>query len=346
MKEHYTIPFFIPHEGCPHTCIFCAQKKISGRKRAVSVSEISSTIRKYLKTIPDTGTKREAAFFGGSFTALPIEKQEAYLMAVRPFIRSHRIHGIRISTRPDCINEDILKMLKRCHVNCIELGVQSMSARVLDAAKRGHTPANVRKASRFIRMEKFTLGHQIMVGLPGSTPAGELATARMSIAMKASEVRIYPVIVMRGTALAVMWKSGRYSPLTEDEAVARCASLVRIFRKSGVKVLRCGLHPSEGLIGGRDMLAGPFHQSFGQKVASRIYGDMIRKLLKKEASRGPIRHIFYNPAEGASVMGYRRENAVIAESALGRRNIFRPHGDVPRGSIEAGYDNNIFPFPP
>ena len=263
--------------------------------------------------------------------------QKKYLKAVQSFIRKDLIDGIRISARPDQIDRDILKVLKKYNVRCIELGVQSLSDSVLEKARRGHTAADVRMASRLILEGGFTLGHQIMVGLPGSRSLDELKTARISIAMGATEVRIYPVIVIKGTELAAMWEKDAYNPLAEIAAIRRSARLVALFRKSGVRVLRCGLHPSEGLLSGKDILAGPFHQAFGQKVESYLYGDMLKKFLKKEKSPHSIWGIHFNPSDAASVIGYLRENAAYTESKLKREGMFKSSKSAPKGSIIAVY---------
>lgn len=331
--KHYTIPFFIPHEGCPFDCVFCSQKKISGRARSASYSDIPRTISRYLKTIPDKKARIEVAFFGGSFTGLPLNRQERYLKSVQPFIIKKAIHGIRISTRPDFIDPDILKMMKKYHVRSIELGVQSLSDDVLAAAKRGHTASDVRKASELIIKNGFVLGHQLMVGLPKSTLAKEIKTAGMSIAMKATEARIYPVVVIRGTGLAAMYNKGSYAPLTEKQAIARSARLVAIFRKNRVSVLRCGLHPSPGLLTGDEIISGPFHQAFGQKVETYLYGEMFDNVFEKIKDPGSIRRILYNPTDGASVIGYDRVNAERIERLVNKRGIFKEERVVRKGSV-------------
>ncbi|NQT22460.1 MAG: radical SAM protein [Candidatus Omnitrophica bacterium] len=332
MKTHYTIPFFIPHEGCPFACIFCSQKKISGAKRSITPKDIAPRIRRYLKTIPRDRTKHiEVGFFGGSFTAIPTQRQEDFLNEVRPFVQKGKIDGIRLSTRPDFISKAILSMLKKCKVSTIELGVQSMSDRILKKAKRGHDVKSIRTASSMILKYHFKLGHQIMVGLPGSTDKDEMDTAKMSVRYGASEVRIYPVLVIRDTELAAMFKEGTYMPLDENEAIARCAKLITYFDKKGIKVIRCGLHPSESLLSGRDMLAGPFHPAFRQKVDSFIYGRLLRKHGHKK-----INNIYFNPKEAASVIGYRRENALELK---GKPVKFNPDNKVPIGTIRLGYKN-------
>ncbi len=339
MKKHYTIPFFIPHQGCPFTCIFCSQKKISGRSGSFPPSKIPFTIKKYLKTIPKKNTAIEAAFFGGSFTGLSTKKIRAYLEAIKPFIKKKLISGIRISTRPDYIDIEVLSLLKEYNVNSVELGVQSMDNSVLNASHRGHTFHDIEKASELIIKCGFTLGHQIMVGLPKSSLKKETDSALKSILMGAREVRIYPVVVIKGTALAKLAEKGLYKALSENDAIKRSAKLVEIFRKNNVRVLRCGLHPSEGLITGKEILAGPFHEAFGQKVESYLYKDMIKKFLKKEKTPNLISKIIFNPKNGASVIGHKRENAEYFERILKKPKLFFGSDKVPEESLRLEYSN-------
>ncbi|MGB2661176.1 MAG: DUF6873 family GME fold protein [Candidatus Omnitrophota bacterium] len=266
--KHYTIPFFIPHKGCPHKCIFCDQKRITGEEMP-DPGEVSGKIEKYLATMPSEGVHIEVGFFGGSFTGLPPEKQEEFLKPVRAFLEEGRIKGIRLSTRPDLIDWKITSFLKDSGVTCIELGVQSMSGKVLAAAKRGHTEKDTERASRMILQEGFELGHQMMLGLPLSDLDEEFYTARRIWQLGARQVRIYPVIVVKGTELADLWMKGEYRPLEEEEAVERAAKLIAYFGSRNIKVIRCGLHPSEGLLSGEEYLAGPFHPAFGQKARDR-----------------------------------------------------------------------------
>ena len=269
MKTHYTIPFFIPHHGCPHQCVFCNQKRITGFDD-VNPEHIIKKVEKYLSTIPETAERIEVGFFGGSFTGLPLNEQENYLKCVQSFWNEKRIHGIRLSTRPDFINEERLDFLKRYNVSRIELGVQSMSDKVLQVSKRGHTAKDVEIASQLIIENEFMLGHQMMIGLPESTWEDEFYTARRIKELGASEVRIYPVLVIKNTELADMYSSGNYMPLDEDTALLRSAKLIEYFKSNNIKVIRCGLHPSEELLNGSGFLAGPFHPSFRQKAEARI----------------------------------------------------------------------------
>ena len=337
MKTQYTIPFFIIHQGCPFTCIFCSQNKISGKEDPFPPSLIPSTISRYLKTIPQKANRVEVGFFGGSFTGLTMPKQEAYLKKVQPFLQKGKVHGIRLSTRPDFINQDALDLLKKYNVSCVELGIQSISDAVLKAAKRGHTRKDIERASRLILKNNLILGHQIMIGLPKSTFAQELKTAKVSVTMGASQVRIYPVIVIKGTELGKMYKHGLYTPLEENEAIERCAKLVRFFEKNHVKVIRCGLHPSTGLATGKDILKGPFHPAFRQRVETYLYADLFKKHIRYNDKLRPIRRIIYNPREAASVIGYKRINANYVESLLGKGDLLKSATSVPIGKLKFEY---------
>jgi histone acetyltransferase (RNA polymerase elongator complex component) len=269
--KHFTIPFFIPHRGCPHKCVFCDQRGITGEDglKIISPEDIVSRIDTYLSTMPASGVHVQVGFFGGSFTGIADEEQRTLLAPVKRFIEEKRVHGIRVSTRPDLIDEKKVCLLKSHHVNCIELGVQSVAADVLEASLRGHSPEDVFEASRVIKSAGLELVHQLMLGLPLSSYDKEFLTARTAVDLGAGQVRIYPVIVMKGTELAKMWKRKEYVPLETEEAVERAARLINFFRKEGVKVIRCGLHPSEGLISGEEYLAGPFHPAFGHLARQR-----------------------------------------------------------------------------
>ena len=210
MKKQYIIPIFVPHLGCPNECTFCNQRKISGQQKNVTEEDVRSTIEYYLDSFKEKDAKVEVAFFGGSFTAIEAELQERLLKTAYEYIEAKKVDSIRVSTRPDCINKEVLKRLKKYKVKTIELGVQSTDNYILDKCKRGHTFEDVKKASRMIRWHRFTLGHQMMVGLPESTALDELNTAKDLAKLKPKIVRIYPVLVIRGTELEREYLDGEY----------------------------------------------------------------------------------------------------------------------------------------
>ena len=244
MKKQYIIPIFVPHLGCPNDCVFCNQKSISGESKQVDAKDVKKIIEEHLKYIKQD-SKVEVAFFGGSFTAIEEEKQIELLEAAYEYIKKGKIQNIRISTRPDFINKDILKRLKKYKVKTIELGVQSANDYILKRAGRGHTFQDVKKASKLIKWYGFNLGHQMMVGLPESTKLDEINTAKQLIKLKPKMVRIYPVLVIKNTKLEKDCLDGTYKPLTVVQAVEICKDLVKMFVKKNIDVIRIGLQPTE-----------------------------------------------------------------------------------------------------
>ena len=230
---------------------------------------VPGKIEQYLATMPGSGVHKEVGFFGGTFTGLSLQEQRHFLEPVRPFLEEERVQGLRLSTRPDLVDEKKARFLKTHGVTCVELGVQSMSDSVLARSKRGHTAEDVKNASWAILTEGLSLGHQMMVGLPDSSLEDELYTAKCIAHLGASQVRIYPVIVICETELAEEWRLEKYEPLPLEEALDRAALLIQFFESNDIKVIRCGLHPSEGLLSGEEYLAGPFDPRFGQRARER-----------------------------------------------------------------------------
>jgi histone acetyltransferase (RNA polymerase elongator complex component) len=276
-QKHYTIPVFIPELACPNRCVFCNQQKISGQILIPSEDEISKQIEDYLTGFP-LGAHIEIGFFGGSFTGVPKEEQEQFLRIAQPYLNDGRIHGIRVSTRPDYISPDRLDLLKAYGVTTIELGAQSLDEAVLLTSKRGHTIADVEKASDLIRANGFSLGLQMMTGLPGDTLEKTLMTAHRIVEMGADNTRIYPALVIKNTELEDLYLSGQYQPLSIEEAVDRVKQLIPIFEAADITILRIGLHPSEGLLNGDDLVAGPFHPSFRELAESALWKDLFHPL--------------------------------------------------------------------
>ena len=245
MSEQYIIPIFVPHLGCPNDCTFCNQKSISGQTKQVTAEDVKQTIEEYLKSFKDESLHKEVAFFGGSFTGIEQEKQKELLEAAYEFIKTKQIQSIRISTRPDYIDKEKLKLLKEYGVKTIELGVQSTNDYILKKCKRGHTFEDVKKASKLIRRHGFILGHQMMIGLPESTKIDELNTAKDLAKLRPKIVRLYPVLVIKGTELEKEYQNGEYEPIPLLQAVERCKELYYFFTNKKITVIRMGLQNTD-----------------------------------------------------------------------------------------------------
>lgn len=272
MKSHRNLPFFVPHAGCPNCCVFCSQTKITGEKAEKDLEQEIKELRDMLDSC-DYGCKdSQIAFFGGSFTAIERGRMVALLETANEYINKGIAQSVRISTRPDFINREILDLLKRYRVTHIELGVQSTNDFVLNASLRGHSARASFEGARLINENNMAFVGQMMIGLPGSTPNDELQTAKDIVKMGAVEARIYPTVVFEGTRLCEMTERGEYTPLDLESAVERTANCFKIFLDAGVRLLRIGLHSSENL---KNAPYGANHQSIGELVKSRVYTDLI-----------------------------------------------------------------------
>lgn len=312
MKKKYIIPIFVPHLGCPNDCTFCNQKKISGQKKNVTKQDVINTIQEYLENINYQNQEVEVAFFGGSFTGIEIELQKELLFAANEFVQQGKINSIRISTRPDYINKEILKMLKTYNVKTIELGVQSTNDFILDKCKRGHSFKDVKIASKLIRKFKFNLGHQMMVGLPDSLQQDEIDTAKALIKLHPKMVRIYPVLVIKGTQLEKDYLSGNYQPNTLEQAIETCSILLKMFNKKKIEVIRIGLQSTDEICNPENqnsqVVAGPYHPAFRQLVESRIYYyDILNKVRNLNNKVSNIK-VHVNSKNINSFVGHKREN--------------------------------------
>lgn len=265
------ISIFVPHQGCPCQCSFCNQKTITGKTSAPTADDVKSAVETALKR---KNFEYEIAFFGGSFTAIDREYMTELLDAAYPYVKNGQVNGIRISTRPDCIDGEILELLKKYRVTSIELGAQSMDDNVLEANRRGHTSGDVENASALIKKYGFELGLQMMTGLYKDTVEGAIKTAEKIIALSPDTVRIYPTVVLKNTYLAELYKAEKYNPPDAFASAELCAKLVPMFENAGIKIIRLGLHSSEDIK--KNMLAGGFHDSFGELVKSRL---MVEKIL-------------------------------------------------------------------
>lgn len=273
------IPVFVPHLGCPNDCVFCNQRRISGSVTPASPSDVIDAVER-AKLVTPPGTRRQLAFYGGSFTAIPDAEQEALLGAVQPYIDSGDVASIRLSTRPDAISNAVLRRLKRYRVETVELGAQSMSDRVLALSGRGHTSADVVDAARAVKAAGFRLILQMMTGLPGSDDDSDVESARALAALEPDGVRVYPTVIVRDTALYDMWKAGRYREHSVEDAVRVCARILPVFEDAGIPVIRLGLNPTEELSGG-DAAGGAYHPALGELVKARILRGKAETLLEE-----------------------------------------------------------------
>ena len=319
MKKQYIIPIFVPHLGCPNDCTFCNQTKISGQQKQVTENDVRDIIEYYLSNFKEKNVYKEVAFFGGSFTGIDVEIQNKLLGAAYDYIKEKKIDGIRISTRPDYIDKQTLKRLKKYKVKTIELGCQSSNDFVLKKAKRGHTFEDIKNASKLIRRYRFTLGHQMMIGMQDSSEKDDLQTAKDLAKLKPKIVRIYPVLVIKGTELEKEMNKGEYEPLDLEKAIERCKEVTYFFNSKKIKVIRIGLQTTETICSpdkeGSEVVAGPYHESFRQLVESSIYYDIIVEKIKKVNMNVKEVEIRVNPQDINNVVGYKRENILKLKDA-------------------------------
>ncbi len=283
MKTHAIIPIFIPHLGCPNDCVFCNQKKITAKLTAATEDEVRGRIESYLPTLQGRGLKTiEIAFFGGSFTGIPIEDQSRYLAIAAEYKRAGLVDKIHLSTRPDYIDREILDNLKAYDVDVIELGVQSFDDRVLALSNRGHNAEVVYKSSQLIKDYGFELGIQLMIGLPGDSLETCLYSARETVKIAPTLARLYPTIVIKDTELFDMYEQGTYSPLTVEEAALITKEMYKILDSAGINIMRVGLKSTDIIndSDGNENLAGrTYHPAFRQIVEGMIARESIEEQL-------------------------------------------------------------------
>lgn len=309
--KHANISLFVPHMGCPHQCSFCNQKTISGSVKPLTPDEVTATLKKAVADGVDPDNT-EIAFFGGSFTAIERDYMMSLLESAHPFVESGKLSGIRISTRPDAIDNEVLGILKRFGVTSIELGAQSTDPEVLIKNRRGHTREDIFKASHLIKKRGFSLGLQMMTGLLGDTDEKALQTCEDIISLKPDTVRIYPTITLEGTHLGELYKAGEYEPQTLQGAVSLCGKLLKRFYDNDIAVIRLGLHSGGNVEEG--YLAGPYHPAFGEMCQSAVYLENAVDLLKTlDIGNGKIT-LYVNPSEISKMTGQKGANKEILRS--------------------------------
>ncbi len=321
MKKHVNIPIFIPHLGCPNQCVFCNQRTISGTQ-SFDIDTVDMAILNGLSTVlPEQEV--EIAFFGGSFTGIDRPLMISLLEIAYKYIESGRVSSIRLSTRPDYIDEEILDILKRYGVKTIELGLQSINDNVLSISKRGHTSIDAEKACKMIVDAGFSLVGQMMVGLPGSTLESELETAEFIIKCGAKAARIYPTVVFRDTELCDMALRSDYTPLTLNDAIQRTGKLFELFVDAGVEVIRIGLCSQDTIFLDETYYAGPNHSALGELVIGEFFYQKIRKFifgLNKENINNCL-HIYVAPGMLSKAIGQKKKNKTRLVQEFGLTDI-------------------------
>ena len=305
MKKHRNIPIFVPHMGCPNTCVFCNQRKISGCQKA-DFSSVKSEIETALATIP-AGTHTQIAFFGGSFTGIDREDMIYLLSVAKEYIDAGRVSGIRLSTRPDYIDEEILGILERYGVESIELGIQSMDDGVLKKSGRGHTAAQTERACKLICERGFELVGQMMTGLPGSDLEKDLYTAKRICDMGASGARIYPTVVFRDTELERMMDRGEYASRDMEKVISEGAQVAEVFAERGVKIIRIGLQSTELLTEGSE-ISSPYHEATGELIWSRYYRNTAQRILSAMQTQGMTAVITVPKGSVSKMIGQKKAN--------------------------------------
>lgn len=306
----YIIPIFIPHYGCRNACIFCNQHKITGVHTTVTAGFVERQLEEHFKRTPREH-RAEAAFYGGSFTALPISVQNQLLEPAYSYLTRGKIHAIRVSTRPDCIDEAILENLTARGVRTVEIGAQSFDPAVLEYASRGHTEKDIENAAFLIQKAGLHLGIQLMPGLPRDTWRSMMRSLAKTVAIRPDFVRIYPTLVLKDTRLAELYMNQQYAPMTLDEAVRICALMKLTFQQNGIRVIRTGLQATEQLDSGGVVLAGPYHPAFGELADAYIYRILIAGLLEKIEARNRAVLIDHSPRDASKIRGNQNANTAF-----------------------------------
>lgn len=302
------IPVFIPHAGCPHQCSFCNQKKISGQHSA-NIKNAKKQIKKYLEwTKPSK--ENQIAYYGGSFTGLEVSNQKEFLELAESYVKSGVIGSIRMSTRPDYINNEILDLLDQYSVECVELGVQSLDEAVLIATERGHTSGDVFKAVELLKARGYKVGTQLMVGMPKQTWKNIYETVKMIIKLKPTLARIYPLLVVKGAPLEKTYGKGEFKAISLETAIAQTEYIYQKLSKAGINVIRLGLQADDELCADGNIIDGPFHPAFGELVKSYSYRYAINKQLTKIKTGNMEIVVDYKSQNASKIRGMKRENLI------------------------------------
>ncbi|HBG1230156.1 elongator complex protein 3 [Clostridioides difficile] len=309
------IPIFVPHKGCPHDCIFCNQKKITGVSTDVTSEDARNIIEECLETI-DKDADVEIAFFGGSFTAIDINIQKSLLSVAKEYVEKGLVKDIRMSTRPDCIDEDILSILKEYKTSIIELGVQSLDEKVLLDSIRGHQSEIVYKSSKMIKNSGIKLGLQMMIGLPADTEEKCIFTAKKFVELKPDCVRVYPTLVVKDTGLEKLMEQNKYNPFTLEESVNIVKKVLVLFYVNNINVIRVGLQATDDIQIGKAVLAGPYHPAFRELVEADMIKDYLEFVILQNKN---IKQMLVksNKKNISKIIGNKKTNVKYMEEKFG-----------------------------
>lgn len=324
------IPIFIPHIGCPYRCVFCNQWRITGHQGMPRAASVAAQIARYTEGVQEQ-RHWEVAFYGGSFTAIPADLQEELLAPAKEALNQGRIAAIRCSTRPDCITPETLQRLSQYGLTIVELGVQSMDAVVLNKAKRGHSADDVVRATCLLRSAGFTVGHQLMPGLPGEDRASLVRTTAAICRLKPDLARIYPVAVIDGTELAESYKQGDYRPLSIHEGVQRAAYMKQRFLETGIPVIRTGLQATCDLDDPSQVLGGAYTPAMGELVDTKRYQKQLFSVLDTVADQ--VTAIACNRHDISRTRGYHKVTVKRAALRYKRSFTWQEDNGLPEGTI-------------
>ncbi|MBQ2815501.1 MAG: radical SAM protein [Clostridia bacterium] len=323
--SHSNISIFVPHIGCPCKCSFCNQFSITKQHYSPKSDDVDKAVFEALKSKKYNAKEAEIAFFGGSFTAIDREYMTELLSAAKRHIDNGNVSGIRISTRPDFIDNEILDILKEFDVTSIELGAQSMRDEVLFLNNRGHSASDVYNSSKLIKEYGFELGLQMMTGLYGDDDEGAVFTANEFVKLEPKTVRIYPTIVLNDTFLADKFNNGEYAPQTVNEAVKLCTRLIPIFENAGIDIIRLGLHT----IDANEYVAGPWHPAFSELCENEIYKNIILPKLDEKGNYT----VSVARGEVSKAIGQKRSNIIYFET-LGYKVKIKEDKDIYPRSVK------------
>lgn len=328
------IPVFIPHQGCPHCCVFCNQYRISGytNEKQVSAREVGYIVESWLERSFTEGREVQVAFYGGSFTGMEHSRQSELLDAVKPYVDRGDVLTIRLSTRPDYVDAETVSFLRGKNVGIVELGVQSLDNNVLRASRRGHTAAQSMGTVKLLREGGFQVGVQLMLGLPEQSGRSLLETVKQVIALQPDFVRIYPVLVLRGSILADQYEQGQYTPLSLGTAVVQAARMKKYLDEHNIRIVRMGLQAGPELE--KNLLAGPYHPAFGEMVSSRLMLQKTRKLLR-HVREGECMTLIINEKDQSIFRGVQSCNMKrLEELGLLDRFSLQTDANLPRFTVQ------------